>query len=177
MEFPIYYEFPGNVLQEQEYAYDSPTVGDLYEMANMAIAGEYDLMYASLRDISEAVATINNAFDGCRQGIFIPEIPEDRSVEGIYENGAEETIEANAFPNPFYASTTIEFSSPVAAQATVEIYNLNGNKLSTLFEGYVEANRTYSVKFNSQNVMSSNTYIYLIKAGEQVKYGRLVIIK
>jgi len=82
-----------------------------------------------------------------------------------------------AYPNPFYSNSTIEFSIPVATQVTLEIYNLSGVKLTTLFEGYVEANISHSVKFNVSTVQTSNVYIYVIKAGEKVKYGRLVVIK
>lgn len=43
------------------------------------------------------------------------------------------------YPNPFNASTSIEFTIPVRSQVTLAIYNIQGQKIRTILEGYQEA--------------------------------------
>lgn len=45
----------------------------------------------------------------------------------------------STYPNPFNASTTIEYSIPNSAEVTVEIYNLLGQNVATLVNSYQEA--------------------------------------
>ena len=42
-------------------------------------------------------------------------------------------------PNPFNASTEIQFSMPLAQEVVVEIYDLKGVKIHTLFSGEAQA--------------------------------------
>ena len=44
----------------------------------------------------------------------------------------------NNYPNPFNPSTTIKFSVPDNQYVRLTIYNLNGQKIKTLFTGYIE---------------------------------------
>ena len=43
------------------------------------------------------------------------------------------------YPNPFNSSTSIQYSLPEPALVTLEIYNLNGQKLRTMNPGYQSA--------------------------------------
>ncbi|HPG08302.1 MAG TPA: HYR domain-containing protein [Saprospiraceae bacterium] len=47
----------------------------------------------------------------------------------------------NAFPNPFQSSLTIEINMPEAGAANLQLYNLQGQLVSTLFNGYLSVGR------------------------------------
>jgi hypothetical protein len=66
------------------------------------------------------------------------------------------------FPNPFNPSTTINFSVPRAADVTVAVYNLAGEKIATLASGSLTPGN-YSAKWDAANV-ASGMYFYRMTA-------------
>jgi hypothetical protein len=63
--------------------------------------------------------------DPIPSGIHMPKVEPPRSCR----------LDQN-YPNPFNPSTTIRFELSVAAELSLEIYNLAGQKIKTLFTGY-----------------------------------------
>jgi hypothetical protein len=97
-------------------------------------------------------------------------------ISSPYQNTAT-GIEAMTYPNPFNAATTIEFKNlNASARATVEIYSLDGRKVAELFDENVEADRTYQVKWNAEDV-PDGTYMYRIVCGDNVATGRMVLMR
>ena len=78
------------------------------------------------------------------------------------------------YPNPFNPATRIKYDLPTAGHVTIEIYNVNGQKIATLVDQFREAG-SYEVAFSGQ-YLSSGIYFYRIQAGvfEQVKKMILV---
>ncbi len=71
------------------------------------------------------------------------------------------------FPNPFNPSTKIEFALPVQSDVQLNIYNILGQKVKTLFEGELQAgnhNFTWNADDVNGNKLSSGIYLYELKA-------------
>ncbi len=102
-------------------------------------------------------------------------IVERVSSEIIYELPEDFTLSQN-YPNPFNPSTTLQFSLPEASQVRLEIFNLLGQKVSTLVAGDKLQAGWHSVQFDASN-LSSGVYIYRIQAGEFVQTKRMLLIK
>jgi hypothetical protein len=66
------------------------------------------------------------------------------------------------YPNPFNPSTTIEFALPMDSKVDIQIYNLIGQQVATLFSG-VQTVGYHQVDFNASQ-LSSGIYFYTIKA-------------
>ncbi|MFH1194452.1 MAG: T9SS type A sorting domain-containing protein [bacterium] len=66
------------------------------------------------------------------------------------------------YPNPFNPSTTIKFSLPVQSRVTLKLYDILGNEIKTLAEGFHIAGR-HRVEFNSDG-LASGVYIYRLTA-------------
>jgi len=64
------------------------------------------------------------------------------------------------FPNPFNPSTTIQFSLVKSSYVSLKLYNINGEEISSLIEGYKQAG-TYSLNFEPNN-LPSGIYLYRI---------------
>ncbi len=73
----------------------------------------------------------------------------------------EFVLEQN-YPNPFNPSTTIAYAVPVKSDVTLEVYNLIGQKVSTLMQGNVEAGK-HSAQFNASS-MPSGIYLFKLTA-------------
>ena len=73
----------------------------------------------------------------------------------------EFSLEQN-YPNPFNPSTTIQFSLPVDAQVTINIYNLVGEKIAEAVSGNFTAGLN-KVTFNASQ-LTSGVYFYRLDA-------------
>nr|MBN2277210.1 tandem-95 repeat protein [candidate division Zixibacteria bacterium] len=84
------------------------------------------------------------------------------------------------YPNPFNPTTTISFSVPSAMSATVEIYNILGEKVRTVFDGIAQPGRNDviwdGVNENGEAV-ASGIYFYRMKAGSFNESRKMVLMK
>ena len=76
----------------------------------------------------------------------------------------EFALEQN-YPNPFNPTTNIVYAVPVKSNVTLDVYNLIGQKLVSLFEGDVEAGKHVS-QFNASSLSSGIYFFTLTAVGE-----------
>ncbi len=79
------------------------------------------------------------------------------------------------YPNPFNPYTTIRFGIPVAANVTIELYNIIGQKIACLFEGK-KAPGYYQVKVDAGN-LASGIYLYTVRAKNYSGVKKMVVIR
>jgi hypothetical protein len=85
------------------------------------------------------------------------------------------STEMVAYPNPFTQQTTVRFTLPYQEDhATLDIYDLKGVKIQTLFNGNANAQTTYEVQFNGQN-LSAGTYFFRLITAKEVKSFKVVM--
>ena len=82
---------------------------------------------------------------------------------------------SQSYPNPFNASTTIEFSLPQTGFVRLKVYNILGEVVATLVNEEKEAG-SYHVQFDGTG-LASGVYFYRMRAGEFVETKRLVLLK
>ena len=82
-----------------------------------------------------------------------------------------------AFPNPFIQSTMIEFSNPVASEMVkVDVFNVQAQKVATLFEGILPKNEKHRVRFDATN-LNEGIYYYRMTNGKYSVTKKIVLIK
>lgn len=79
------------------------------------------------------------------------------------------------YPNPFNPTTTIQYQLPKPVKVVLEIFNVKGQKVTTLVNEEMTAGY-YSVVWDAREV-SSGVYFYRIEAGEFSDAKKLVVIK
>jgi len=79
------------------------------------------------------------------------------------------------YPNPFNPSTTIRFSLSKSSNVTLKVYDILGNEVSTLYNGYKVAG-TYDVNFNANN-LTSGLYICKMQVGKVEKSIKMLLVK
>ena len=80
------------------------------------------------------------------------------------------------YPNPFNPSTQIEFSLPREARATLEVYNIVGQRVAVLVDDVRQAG-VHRVAFSGQG-LASGVYIYRLKAaGETMLTKKMTLVK
>lgn len=92
----------------------------------------------------------------------------------ITENPKEFSLSQN-YPNPFNPTSTIEFTLPASADVMLEVYNINGQLVSTLVDTRMNAGE-HSVVFDASN-LASGVYLYRIRAGNFMETKQMTLIK
>lgn len=79
------------------------------------------------------------------------------------------------YPNPFNPATTIRYSLSVQQKVKLEIFNINGQKLTTLLQGVQPAGQ-HTVKWEGAN-QASGVYFYRLSAGSDVETRKMILLK
>ncbi len=78
-------------------------------------------------------------------------------------------------PNPFNPVTTISFSLPLDTYVEIEVYNLSGQKITTLVNKKMERG-VHNIQFNPEN-LPSGIYVYCIKTDRFVLAKKMMLLK
>jgi hypothetical protein len=81
-----------------------------------------------------------------------------------------------AYPNPFNPVSQIQFSFANDGFATLKIYNIIGQQVSTLFEGQARAGMVYEKAFNASG-LSSGIYFARLESEGRMQVQKLVLMK
>ena len=79
------------------------------------------------------------------------------------------------FPNPFNPSTTIGFQLPEKSYVEIKVYDVLGNEVATLVDGYKPAG-TYDVEFSADG-LTSGIYFYKLQAGSFIHTKKMILLK
>lgn len=79
------------------------------------------------------------------------------------------------YPNPFNPTTNISFNIPNSANVNLTVYNLLGQKVATVLDGFMSAGE-YTQSFDASR-LSSCVYIYRLEAAGQVMNRKMTLIK
>lgn len=87
---------------------------------------------------------------------------------------------AHNYPNPFNNETAINYALPTDSPVLLEIYNIKGQKVRTLQQGYMPAG-AYTAKWDGRdnygNAVGSGVYFYQLNAGSFSKANKMVMVK
>ncbi|MGA7160243.1 MAG: T9SS type A sorting domain-containing protein [Bacteroidota bacterium] len=79
------------------------------------------------------------------------------------------------FPNPFNGSTQIQFQIPRAELAVLDLFDIVGRRIMTIFQGVAQPG-LHTISLSSE-LFSSGVYFYQLKAGKYRETKKLILIK
>ncbi len=79
------------------------------------------------------------------------------------------------YPNPFNTTTTIKYNIQESSHVTLKIYNLAGQEIETLVNGF-QTKDEYQIKWITQQ-LPSGIYFYRLQAGEFTETKKLILQK
>jgi hypothetical protein len=82
---------------------------------------------------------------------------------------------ARNYPNPFNASTCITFDLPKSTQINIDVFDILGRKVETIFEGYQQAGQ-HKLIWNADN-LSSGVYFARLSTAEESQTLKMVLLK
>ncbi|MCD6308582.1 MAG: T9SS type A sorting domain-containing protein [Candidatus Latescibacteria bacterium] len=104
------------------------------------------------------------------------------SISGVITNAVAVADEAPAAfsvsqnsPNPFNPTTTINFSLAQSGDVAVDVFNVAGQKIDTLVDGFMDAGQ-HSVVWNASG-FSAGVYFYTVKSAGSSKTMKMTLVK
>jgi hypothetical protein len=88
---------------------------------------------------------------------------------------ASEVSLSRAYPNPFNPTTTMTLTMPLSGNMKVEVYNLLGQVIATLVNGYMDAGK-YNLTWDASNA-SSGMYFVKAQADGFTTSQKLMLVK
>ena len=79
------------------------------------------------------------------------------------------------YPNPFNPSTKINYSVPEAGNVKLAVYNIVGEEVAVLVNGYTEAGH-FNVSFDASN-LPSGVYLYKLQSDNAVQTKKMMLLK
>ncbi|MCP4684059.1 MAG: T9SS type A sorting domain-containing protein [bacterium] len=139
-----------------------------------------------LRDMGYNVI-ITESEDGTGKGIRI-EIPVgEESVETDEAAKSSDNLElpegfalSQNYPNPFNPTTTIEYSLPSDEHVTLEIYNIQGQRVRTLVDeakGPGDHRIEWDATSDGGSQVATGVYLYRLTAGDQTETKKMSFVK
>jgi hypothetical protein len=89
--------------------------------------------------------------------------------------GFREYLSQN-YPNPFNPQTSIDFVVPTTGNVTLEVFDVAGAKVATLFNGVKTAGSRNTVSFNADG-LASGVYFYRLRGNGFTEMRKMVLLK
>ena len=108
----------------------------------------------------------------------VEDVEEGLTNEGINQEdmGKKELgFILESYPNPFSNFVNFEFSLPNTERITMEIYDITGKKVTTLFNQVVQENQIYTIKFDAEG-LKDGIYFYRFSTNNKKYIGRVAKI-
>jgi hypothetical protein len=164
---------------------NNQTVDSLYRMASKALGGILPTG-VTYSDISGAADVINKSFDGGRfvigyyataQSCTAPALLVKPANPASQEPLLQVTkLTVSAYPNPFTDKVKFSIVSPVSGKASLDVYNIMGQKLQTIYQGYLFAGRGQAIDYTVPSATKGGL-IYTLRIGDQQVNGKLIRLK
>ena len=107
---------------------------------------------------------------------LVEELGEPSNIEDPKINQQPQQFELNQnYPNPFNPITRIEYSVPKSGYITLKVYNILGQEIASLYEGF-QSSGNYTIAFNGSE-FSSGVYLYQMKAHNFSDIKRMLLLK
>jgi len=96
-------------------------------------------------------------------------------IDEYIENLPDKFALLQNFPNPFNPSTKIGYSLPTQSHVRIEIYNILGQKIATLFEGNMQAGH-HAIAWQADD-FPSGVYFARVETAKNSQSIKMVLIK
>ena len=146
---------------------------DSYVSEYRTVGNRTTLILATIDNSLEEIATYKGSFE-VESIILCNSSNEISDVNIINVNSIEVKL---AGPNPFNPSTSLNIVVAQDGYVSVNVYNLVGQKVATLLDGYMNTNLNgYPVNFNGSN-LASGVYLVRAETAGNVSTQKLMLLK
>ena len=159
----------------------SATVGEILQLANDLLGGVLvpgqlvnGCAVPSYGDVTDAVDFLNSSFDGCKGfdgfGSCVPLVTTKAVIP--QEGG----LRVTPYPNPYTDQIRFVIESRVSGKGSLEVYNILGQKLQTVYQGYIFKGRGQIITYYVPQLNRTHL-IYVLRVGNARVTGKVLNIR
>ncbi len=105
---------------------------------------------------------------GCMDNVIVPPTPAGSDV--INESHLQ------SYPNPTIGQSQVVFETNITGRATLEVFDMNGRSIATLYNQVAEEGLEYRIDFNSGD-LPNGIYIYKLTTANEVVMSKFMIAR
>lgn len=178
-------EFPGNIMlidlndgEEQPEIFLGAFMEESFkdgpfELVNLRFTSTEDMQGLSMNDVFELTAGEAMDGEGRKRAIRGIEIVIPEPV--VFRDGLQQN-----YPNPFNPTTMIEYSLASDCNVNIGIYNVNGQLVRTLVDGFKKRGlhkANWDGKNNNGNSVATGVYLYRLKTQNFKETKKLILLR
>jgi hypothetical protein len=119
--------------------------------------------------------------DGSQFWLFTSPTPGNPNIiVSVNDKITLENFSLTSYPNPFNPSTTIKYTLPESANVSIKIYDVLGNEVKEINEGFKLAG-TYKIIWNGDNSfnqnVSSGVYLIALKTDNNLLTHKVILLR
>lgn len=152
---------------------------DIYNLTD-----NFDIEYSNTFSVSDVnygqffvrgdVCFFSGKYSGA-QNTLIYDIDPDSAPDSDFRQQPTSFILYPAYPNPFNATTTINYNLPVQSNVSLQVYNIRGQLVDVLLDGVMPAGR-HSVVWNAGEI-GAGVYFARMGGDGQVFTKKIILIR
>jgi hypothetical protein len=130
-------------------------------------------------DVNNQAGQLTVSATNCTSAVPAPsgDCTSPASITGVFtrpENLQQvNALQVSTYPNPFDDQIRFDIQSPVTGQGSLELYNLLGQKMSTIYQGQVQAGHSKVVEYKVPLAQRTNL-IYIMRVNGMRVTGKLL---
>ncbi len=122
-------------------------------------------------DLNTTLSNLNNR-EGTNCSALLTQVTAAFAAPTNEQNTLTKDLSVTAYPNPFKSTVKFTIESAVSGQAQLEVYNIVGQRVSIVYSGYLQANRSQVVEYKAPRL--GTNLIYILRVGGKQVTGKLL---
>ncbi len=130
-----------------------------------------------INNVSITVTDLSGNSTTCTATVTILPLAAKNGQEAEGASDSNDQVKLKAAPNPFATTTRLMFSLPDDCEASLEIYDRLGRKISTVFHGKAVGGKEYEIEFDASGLSHGGYVARLSACGNLSRYVKLILLE
>ncbi len=169
--------------QDQQVEGEVDTLGIINLILSLLENEDPQVLVPFFADVPGGVSTVSVTSPGVAAGIDFALPRADNPITSVDDGDGlvpSRFALAQNYPNPFNPGTTIEYTIPDKAKISLQVFNMLGQRIRTLFEGQRDSG-SYVARWNGLNdagtEVAAGVYFLRMKSDDVVLSRRMLLLK
>ena len=104
-------------------------------------------------------------------GSYLKYVPVVSKIEEVIPT----SLKVTTFPNPYNDFVTFQIESNISGKGVLEVFNVTGQKIATVFEGNINSGKGQNIRFAVPK-QNRSSLIYRLRIGDKTTTGKILYV-